>query len=68
MIEYSKIVAKEKESKIKFIVSDATNIEVYENDSFDYLIYLQQVLCFINKEDLFINALKEICISVNTNN
>jgi len=59
MIKYANEIAKNKGSKIQFKILDASNLAIYENDKFDYLIYLQQVLCFINNEELFINAIKE---------
>jgi ubiquinone/menaquinone biosynthesis C-methylase UbiE len=55
--------ANERKSKInstvEFKVADATNLALYANNSFDYLIYLQQVLCFIEDEQLFLKALSE---------
>lgn len=39
-------------SSVSFKIADATNLEEYDDNSFDYLIYLQQVLCFIDKKDL----------------
>lgn len=46
------------ESSIKFKTADATNLNQYETNKFDYLVYLQQILCFIDIEKLP-NALKE---------
>ncbi len=45
-------------SSVNFKTADATNLVNYTNSDFDYLIYLQQVLCFIDKESLP-KALKE---------
>ena len=45
-------------SSINFKNADATNLISYNEKEFDYLIYLQQVLCFVDK-DLFPKALKE---------
>lgn len=45
-------------SSIKFKIADATNLKNYKTNTFDYLIYFQQVLCFINKDKLPL-ALKE---------
>jgi ubiquinone/menaquinone biosynthesis C-methylase UbiE len=59
MIEYAEKNKIEKQSKVKFKVADATNLSEYGDNAFDYLIYLQQVLCFIEDEDQFHNALKE---------
>ncbi|MFV9551005.1 class I SAM-dependent methyltransferase [Algibacter sp. PT7-4] len=40
-------------SKINFKIADATQLNnVYKNSYFDYLIYLQQVLCFIDPKKL----------------
>jgi len=58
MIEHARSVAKEKKSLIKFQVADASDLPEYENSAFDYLIYLQQVLCFVPKE-LFFNSCAE---------
>ncbi len=45
-------------SSINFKNADATNLINYQEKEFDYLIYLQQVLCFVDKDVLPI-ALKE---------
>ncbi len=45
-------------SGINFKIADATNLFEYESKSFDYLIYLQQVLCFLDETN-FIKALNE---------
>ncbi|GAA4944133.1 hypothetical protein GCM10023314_16430 [Algibacter agarivorans] len=45
-------------SSINFKNADATNLVNYQEKEFDYLIYLQQVLCFVDKDVLPI-ALKE---------
>jgi len=37
----------------------AARLSEYKNDTYDYLVYFQQVLCFIPKEDLFSHSLKE---------
>ena len=59
MIRHAKEAAKNKSSNIEFQIADASNLTVYENNTFDYLIYLQQVLCCIDKEELFISSIKE---------
>lgn len=59
MIAHAKKRASTNDSNINFSISDAAVLENYDSDSFDYLLYLQQVLCFIDKKDLFTNALKE---------
>jgi ubiquinone/menaquinone biosynthesis C-methylase UbiE len=45
-------------SNVSFKVADATNLGQYKDNQFDYLIYLQQILCFISEENLP-KALKE---------
>lgn len=58
MISYCNKNKKKLNSSINFKVTDAINLKTYKTDSFDYLIYLQQVLCFIDIENLP-SALKE---------
>ena len=58
MIEYCNIKKANIDSKIDFNLADATNLSRYKSNDFDYLIYLQQVLCFI-ENDLFDRSLKE---------
>ncbi|HBX86795.1 MAG: hypothetical protein A2W97_17775 [Bacteroidetes bacterium GWE2_40_63] len=59
MIESANKNLKDKNLNIKFIVADATNLSDFGSDTYDYLIYLQQVLCFIEDEQLFYKALNE---------
>lgn len=59
MIEVAKLKAIEIGSKVKFSKLDAANLSVYENESFGYLIYLQQVLSMIADESLFSKAIEE---------
>lgn len=59
MIAHAKTKAINTNSSINFKVSDAANLSEFNSDTYDYLIYLQQVLCFIDKKDLFLNALSE---------
>ncbi|RLD26096.1 MAG: hypothetical protein DRI75_12320, partial [Bacteroidetes bacterium] len=59
MIKHAKKVAKEKESNIEFKVADAVNLSEYENNTFDYSLYLQQVLNFIPEEEKFNTSLNE---------
>lgn len=59
MVEHAEAAAKKRNSCINFRVGDASHLPEYENDSFSYLIYLQQVLCFIDRKELFIQGLKE---------
>jgi ubiquinone/menaquinone biosynthesis C-methylase UbiE len=58
MIAYCETKKTNINSKVKFKVANAVNLIEYQNNTFDYLIYMQQVLCFVNKE-LFIKSLKE---------
>lgn len=58
MVEYCRIKKNEINSKIEFSLADATNLSKYKTCDFDYLIYLQQILCFLNKDQLQL-ALKE---------
>lgn len=41
-----------KNSIVNFKVADATNLSDYKSEYFNYLIYLQQVLCFVDKDKL----------------
>ncbi len=59
MIKHAKKVAKEKESNIEFKVADAVNLFEYKNNTFDYSLYLQQVLNFIPEEEEFNASLNE---------
>ncbi len=59
MIKHASSEAEKLNSSIDFKVLDATNLDVFDDNSFDYLVYLQQVLCFIDKQPLFENAIKE---------
>lgn len=59
MIIQAKSVAKTKNSTIEFIVADAAKLSVYNDNQFDYLLYLQQVLNFIPEDNLFNEALIE---------
>ena len=58
MISFCNIKKEHLNSSINFKNADATNLITYSEKEFDYLIYLQQVLCFIDKDELPI-ALKE---------
>ena len=59
MIDNANKNGKKKNSAIKFVVADATDLSDFTSNTYDYLIYLQQVLCFIEDEQLFRNALSE---------
>ncbi|GAA4898856.1 hypothetical protein GCM10023311_25010 [Flaviramulus aquimarinus] len=58
MIKFCNEKKKKINSSINFRVADTANLIDYNDNEFDYLIYLQQVLCFMN-EDLMTQSLKE---------
>ena len=58
MINYCNKKKKRMKSSVVFKNADATDLMDYEDETYDYLIYLQQILCFLEKEDLN-NGLKE---------
>ena len=58
MISFCNIKKERLNSSINFKNADATNLITFKEKEFDYLIYLQQVLCFVDKENLP-QALKE---------
>ncbi len=58
MIAYCKTKKDHIKSKIKFKVANAVYLTKYHDNTFDYLIYMQQVLCFVNKEN-FLKSLHE---------
>lgn len=60
MIAHAKKRAEASGSTVEFSVMDAAHLTEVKDSSYDYLVFLQQVLCFIDNEDLFENALKEI--------
>ena len=55
-VEKMIIFCNEKKRKLKslinFKIADATNLDHYNTETFDYIIYLQQVLSFVDKENL----------------
>jgi len=59
MIENAKLIAKKENSNIDFKIADAKSLNEYKSDTYHYLIYLQQVLCFISDADSFSDSLKE---------
>lgn len=59
MIEHAREIAGQKNSAIHFDVANAAHLPMYANGQFDYLIYPQQVLCFIEDYTLFVSALNE---------
>jgi len=58
MVESCRVQKNKINSKIEFNIADATNLFKYKTAEFDYLIYLQQILCFVSK-DLFEQSLQE---------
>lgn len=58
LISHCKKEAEKTGAKITYWVGDASNLKDVRDGSFDYLIYLQNVLCFV-PEGLFQNALNE---------
>lgn len=50
MIEAANQHKLKRQSNINFLTLDATDLSTLRDGSFDYLIYLQQVICFIPKE------------------
>ena len=52
MINFCKEKKKQLKSRVNFKVAEVNDLSYYNSLDFDYLIYLQQVLCFIDKEDL----------------
>ena len=58
MIEAARINASRTRSKISFDIADAANLHQYQSGYFDYLVYMQQVLCCVPKEG-FRQALTE---------
>lgn len=59
MIIKAREKSEQKKSKINFFVADATDLSVLPDEEYDYLIFLQQVLCFIEDEKQFQKALSE---------
>lgn len=59
MIQAAKSEAKSRTSGIQFQVADASNLSAYNTCGFQYLLYFQQVLCFLEKDAAFIKALQE---------
>lgn len=58
MIRFCKKKKEQINSRINFRTADATNLTDFDNNKFDYIIYLQQVLCFIDQA-LLPRALEE---------
>ena len=59
MIAHARELAEKKQSAVQFQVANAADLSVYPDQQFDYLIYPQQVLCFIEDRTLFHTALRE---------
>ncbi len=51
MIEMAELNKQRRKSNVKLLVLDAANLNSIDSNSFDYLIYLQQVVCFIPGEN-----------------
>lgn len=58
MMKYAKKKAVKRKSNIRFVTGDASNLGMFTDESFDYLVYAQQVLCFVPQE-LFSKSLEE---------
>ncbi len=56
-IENANQYKKERNSKIRFFIADAVSLDMFQDNIYDYGIYLQQVLSFVptNKIDLAIS-------------
>lgn len=52
MISFCERKKNKLKSKVSFKVAEVNNLSDYNDLDYDYLIYLQQVLCFIDKENL----------------
>lgn len=56
--DYSEVMVREAErrrpegSAVKFHLADATRLEAFDDESFDYLVYLQQFICTIPREQI----------------
>lgn len=59
MIVHARELAEKKQSAVQFQVANAADLSIYPDQQFDYLIYPQQVLCFIENRTLFHKALRE---------
>ncbi len=58
MVALAQAEALKRKSKIKFEIGDAADLNIFDSNSFDYLVYIQQVLCFVPKS-LFNASLSE---------
>ena len=50
MIKSAEHTKQKRQSKVNFLILDAANLDSIETNSFDYLIYLQQIICFIPEQ------------------
>ena len=58
MVALAQGEAIKRNSSIKFEVGDAADLKIFDSNSFDYLVYMQQVLCFVPRP-LFSASLSE---------
>lgn len=58
MMEFAQKESEKRGSKVKFKTGDASDLHIFDDETFDYLVYIQQVLCFVPKE-LFYTSLQE---------
>ncbi len=58
MIDIANNKAKKNKSKVNFSVNDAADLSSFKDEKFDYLVYLQQVLCMVPQKHLSM-AIKE---------
>ncbi|WP_142786010.1 class I SAM-dependent methyltransferase [Changchengzhania lutea] len=52
LIEHCKLKAIERDSNIEFLLSDVSNVEHFENQKFENILYTGQVLCMLPKHML----------------
>lgn len=59
MIQAANTEAQKRASCIRFLEADASDLSAYSQSRFQYLIYFQQVLCFLENDESFLKALQE---------
>jgi ubiquinone/menaquinone biosynthesis C-methylase UbiE len=52
MVDFCEKEKSQHGSEVNFRVANAVNLSCYRNESFEYLVYLQQVLCFIDQDQI----------------